>query len=255
MDLSPYQLEMQSIPDRVEEALKLGVREDISFPLAEASRILEPGHVPIEDGVIRNPDGTLTVCCRTEMPGVTADMIDWWFCWHTIETQRYQLWHPLAHKKAFVKEDRTYLAGKKEGYIGLSSYVEEFIGEEMNKLIISFKEPEVIGLDTAKFREAKVGTAICARGGLQEEPIDSGWLIHMIGETDYGVDMISRFWLGNVKLRIPLLGRLLHKKVNSRKSRLEKVPDRFGIDLLRHCSEEMNHLARFLPQLYQEYRK
>jgi hypothetical protein len=34
--------------------------------------------------------------------------------------------------------------------------------------------------------------------------------------------------------------------------RRQLVPDSLGLALLRHCSEEMNHLARFLPQLYRE---
>ena len=76
LDLSPYQLEMRPIPDWVEEAIELGVRDDLSFPFSEASHILDPGHHPLEDSIIRNPDGTIVVWCRTDMPDVTAHMID-----------------------------------------------------------------------------------------------------------------------------------------------------------------------------------
>lgn len=250
MDLSPYKLEMQPIPERVEKAIEVGVRNDPPFALDEAGRILEGGSVPIEDGVIRNPDGTLTVCCRTDMPGVTANMIDWWFCWHAPHSERYKLWHPKAHLRAFVREDRTHLAGQKAGYVGLASHVDEYIGKNLAKLTIRFVEPPMVGLDPALFPAASVGTAICARVGLRGRPIDTGWLIHLIRATPDGVEMLSRFWLGNVRLRIPILGRLLHNRLNSARARLKAVPDQLGADLLRHCAEEMNHLARFLPALY-----
>ena len=74
----------------------------------------------------------------------------------------------------------------------------------------------------------------------------------MIREMADGSEMVSRFWLGNFDVRIPLVGRLMHKRVNSVESRLREVPDQFGLDLLRHCAEEMNHLARFLPRLYED---
>jgi hypothetical protein len=250
MDLTPFKLEMQPIPERIEAAIRAGVCEDLSFPLSDAYRLLEPGNVPIEDGVIRNPDGTLTVCCRTDMPGVTAQMIDWWFCWHTVSSERYNLWHPSSHMRSFVREDRTHLAGQKAGYIGQASYVDEYIGKIFEKLIIKFVEPESMGLNSAHFPKAKVGTAICARGGLQDKPIDHGGLIHLIRETSDGVEMISRFWLGDIRFRKPLLRLLLNKKMNTPRSRRKLVPDQYGLDLLRHCAEEMNHLARFLPALY-----
>jgi hypothetical protein len=251
MDLTPYKLEMQPIPERVEVAIRAGVRQDLSFPLSDASRLLEPGNVPLEDGVIRNPDGMLVVCCRTDMPGVTAAMIDWWFCWHAPFTERYKLWHPLDHKRSFVREDRTHLAGQKVGYIGQASNADEYIGEELTKLIITFVDPVTMGFDTTGFAAAKVGTAICARAGFRDKPIDTSWLIHLIRETSDGVEMISRFWLGDARLRVPLLGRLMHKRINTARARRQSVPDQLGLDLLRHCAEEMNHLARFLPALYQ----
>lgn len=245
---------MRPIPERVEEAIKLGVRDDLSVPLREAPCILDPGHHPLEDGIIRNPDGTLVVCCRTDMPHVTAHMIDWWFCWHTPYSERYNLWHPRAHVRSFVREDRTHLAGQKAGYIGLTSHVDEYIGEHLAKLTIRFVQPLEVGLDSERFPGAKVGTAICARVGVRDKPIDSGWLIHLIRETPDGAEMISRFWLGEVQLRIPLLGRLVHRRINSVSARMREVPDQLGIDLLRHCAEEMNHLARFLPALYRAVR-
>jgi hypothetical protein len=153
--------------------------------------------------------------------------------------------------RASVREDRTHLAGQKAGYIGLASNVDEYIGKELVKLIITFVEPEAIGLNPGRFSLARVGTAICARAGFRDKPIDTGWLIHLIRETSNGVEMLSRFWLGDARLRVPLLGRLMHKRINTARARRQSVPDQLGLDLLRHCAEEMNHLARFIPALYQ----
>lgn len=255
LDLTPYKLEMQPIPERVEAAIRAGVREDLSFPLSDAGRLLEPGNVPIEDGVIRNHDGMLTVCCRTDMPGVTARMIDWWFCWHAASSERYHLWHPHSHMRAFSREDRTHLAWQKAGYIGMASHVDEYIGKKLEKLIITFVEPEAMGLNPARFSQAKVGTAICTRGGLQDKPVDIGCNIHLIRETSDGVEMISRFWLGDIHSRVPLFGRLMNKRMNTPGKRRKLAPDEFGLGLIRHCAEEMNHLARFLPALYEAVTK
>jgi hypothetical protein len=38
--------------------------------------------------------------------------------------------------------------------------------------------------------------------------------------------------------------------MNRPAARRRAIPDQVGLDLLRHCAEEMNHLARFLPALY-----
>jgi hypothetical protein len=32
------------------------------------------------------------------------------------------------------------------------------------------------------------------------------------------------------------------------------LPGRIGCDVLFHCANEMNHLATFLPQLYEEFK-
>jgi hypothetical protein len=250
MDLTPYKLKMQPIPERIEAAIRAGVREDLSFPLSDAYRLLEPGNVPIEDGVIRNPDGTLTICCRTDMPGVTAQMLDWWACWHTVSSERYNLCHPLSHIRAFVREDRTHLAGQKAGYIGLASYVDEYVGNKLEKLIITFVEPETMGLNSAHFPEAKVGTAFCAIGRPRDKPLGTGSVIHLIREIPIGVEVISRFWMGDIRFRLPILGRIMTKILITPRTRRKLVPDQYGFDLLRHCAEESNHLARFLPSLY-----
>jgi rhamnogalacturonyl hydrolase YesR len=85
-------------------------------------------------------------------------MIDWWFVCHQPRTERYQLWHPKAHIKSVVKEDRSAMAGQRAAYVGNESYVDEYIGQTLQKLIIAFREPSSMGLEPARFASSGTGT-------------------------------------------------------------------------------------------------
>jgi hypothetical protein len=252
-DLRQFQWEMQPIPERVHAAHQRGVQPHAEgFPLAHAPRLLEPEELPVEDGVIRNPDGLMVVSVRTEMPGVTARMIDWWFGWHLTSSERYRLWHPRAHLRATVKEDRSHLPGDRERYVGNVSYVDEYIGPELMRLAIEFAEPSVYGLTPELLARAQAGTAICARTVFRRTGVAVGHLIHLVRHVEGGCEMRSRFWIGDVQVRLPLLGGPLSRLANLAAVRKLALADRLGLDLLVHCAEEMNHLARFLPALYRQ---
>ena len=50
-------------------------------------------------------DGTGFVCNTTYMPGVTGEMLDWWFPWHSVGSDlRYKIWDPEDHY--FARADR-----------------------------------------------------------------------------------------------------------------------------------------------------
>ena len=72
-------------------------------------------------------------------------------------------------------------------------------------------------------------------------PIWAGHLIHLVRDTDYGCEMRSRFWLGDVD---PV------EVIGTPEQRIAMFPDRLGAGLLKHCQEEMGYLAEFLPSLY-----
>ena len=251
LDLFDFRYPMQPIPERVEQAIKAGVRSGQSFPTSEASRLLEGSGDGANDIVVRQPDGTLFVACRTEMPGVRPEMWDWWFGWHGYTSERYQLWHPKAHLRAAIRDDRRHVPTDRDRWIGNVSYVDEYIGPILQRLAIAFQPPPSFGLDQGAVDA--VGTAICARTILRRERIELGRLIHVVRATPSGSEMLSRFWLGQVVSPIPGLRRPLDAVLNSRVVRARLVRDDAGLDLLRHCSEEMNHLARILPDLYARF--
>jgi hypothetical protein len=249
-DLERFRRPMEPIPERVERAIAAGVQAGPDVPFAGAGHVLVQGGGVLEDAVVRNSDGILVVACRTEMPGVTPEMWDWWFGWHLPSSERYRLWHPKAHVKATVREDRAHVRDDRARYVGNVSFVDEYIGPDLVKLSIAFREPSAFGFDAAQL--AKVGTAICARVGLRGTPLDTGRLIHLVRRTEGGSEMISRFWLADVAFAVPALGALISPLFNRRAARLSSMPDAAGLHLLRHCAEEMHHLASFLPELYRE---
>src|SRR5262245_48294581 len=81
------------------------------FPALDGIRAMWlDGGEPYPDGVRRAADGKALITCTTELPEVTPAMVDWWFGWHLPYSERYKLWHPLAHLRAKVREDRSHLS-------------------------------------------------------------------------------------------------------------------------------------------------
>jgi hypothetical protein len=251
-DFSAFQTPLQPIPQRVEAAIALGVQSGKDFPFASAAKLLSEGGDGLVDAVVRNHDGVLVVACLTEMPGVTPQMWDWWFGWHGLSSERYRLWHPKEHLRSAMAENREHIRDARERYIGNTSYIEEYVGPgEPHKLSVAFRMPSELGLDESKV--AAQGTAICARGGFPDKFVETAYLIHFVRRTPAGCEMLSRFWLGHINSKIPVIGRFISRRMNTRATRIELIPDQFGLNLLRHCSEEMGHLAAILPGLYAKF--
>ena len=251
-DFSTFQTPMRAIPQRVEEAIARGVQTGADFPFSGAAKLLTPEGDGLIDSVNRNADGVLVVACRTQMPAVTPAMWDWWFGWHGMSAERYRLWHPREHVGTKLSEIRGRSRDPKARYIGVTSYIEEYIGDrELQKLSVAFRRPGEFGLDESAL--ARQGTAICARGGFPDKFVETAYLVHFVRATSGGSEMLSRFWLGYVNSKIPLVGGLISAALNKRDARIKNIPDRFGLKLLRHCSEEMGHLASVLPALYAKY--
>ncbi len=248
-----FRWEMEDLPPHVEAAVQQGEADAAdALPLADAHRLLEPGPLALETGHARFDDGTVFVAVSTEFPGATPEMIDWWFAWHGEETERYKLWHPQAHLFTQWRYARgaTPGLGDRERYVGNTSWVDEYIGPALNRLAIRFRPPGELGLDESRFDDAGVGTAVCARVGFSDRPVDAGHLIHLMRRTENGCEMRSRFWIGDPHVRFLPEGNPVDRMLSTRAARGAMLPRRMGHHLLVHCAEEMNHLASFLPELY-----
>ena len=217
-------------------------------PPEHARDLLRPGYTEAETGYTVEPDGSLRVAVLTAMPRVSPEMWDWWFGWHGSRDNRYKLWHPKMHRSAQWQDGRDDLAA----YVGRTSMIEEYIGQSMERANIRFVSPAELGFDQQKLKDKRQVVVICARIGYTHLPLDFGWLVHQVRATEGGAEMRSRFWMGGPHIHLRMMGipaRWLSKLLQ----KVKRLPAQQAKDLLHHCSEEMNHLAAFLPELHSEF--
>lgn len=255
--------QLAPLPEHAKEALLHGpVAAPLLPALKDAVRLLDAGHGELENGFGIQHDSSLHVAIRTEMPHVTPTLIDWWFGWHSEEPQRYKLWHPRAHVHAqwgdangADAQAAQRLAGKwgRERYVGRTSYVDEYVGSEMSHIAISFLPPAELGFSAQALADSEQATLICARIGFADYPLDAGYLIHHVRRVAGGSEMRSRFWLGGPYASVRV-NRVMDPVISRVVRRLASPTREVGHDLLVHCSQEMSHLASFLPKLYAQLR-
>lgn len=231
--------DMAPLPEHVVRALQHGPQADqVLLEFDHAATLLDEVYHHTENGYGWLRAGGFQVSVRTDMPGVTPRMWDWWFGWHGTQTRRYKLWHPRAHAAA-----RWADRGGDGHYVGRTSLVEEYLGSVYTKAAIRFVPPAELGLAPT---DPDHEIVVCARLGSSEIPVDIGWLVHHVRATPIGAEMRSRFWMGGALIGVrgaPAAAGGLVRLIATR-----RLPD--PRDLMVHCAQEMNHLAGFLPQLH-----
>ena len=221
--------------------------EPLLPPMAEAINAIVDAEG--QNGFTVTSDGAIHVNVVTEMPGVTPAMIDWWFGWHSDSPERYKLWHPRAHVHAQWASPPPEGTSGRARYVGYTSQVDEYLGSALFRGAIAFRRPEELGLHDADVAAGETATAVCARVGLVDVPVDMGYLAHHVAAVGGGSVMRSRFWVGgpNIAARAaPLRAVLLVAR------RIIGLTELDARALLVHCSQEMRHLASFLPALYEQ---
>lgn len=217
-------------------------------PALAVQRGLEATAVPT--GFTLTADGAMHINVRTPMPGVTPAMIDWWFGWHSDAPERYQLWHPLAHVHASWLEPPAEATSGRSRYVGRTSIVEEYLGAKLGRFSIAFRPPAELGLHDDRLDNPARATAVCARIGPADLPVDVGWLAHLVVADGDGSVMHSRFWIGApyAAVRPGASGALDAALKLGRKLAKPTLDDARA--LLVHCAQEMPHLAGFLSALH-----
>ncbi len=238
---------MKPLPEHVKEALEKGPMDSGRMtPLQDADDLLQPGYLPVETGYTRMDDGQIAVACLTKMPGVKGKMITWWFEWFST-SEHYRWWHPHAHKWS---DNSPRISTSPYGrFVDSTHFVHEQIGPELLKLRINFVDPSTY-FDVSKFTEENISAILCGRTGFLDKPLDMTNMFHMVRDTEDGCEMRSRFYVGDIRVRIPLIGPLLDRVVNAGAMRCIIIKDSVGRSLLSHCAEEYQHMAGFLPDLY-----
>ena len=244
--------ELAPMPSHVRAALDRGPVPGPLLPPFEAAPENLFGSAPVlENGFTIASDGAMRVSARTDLPGVTPAMIDWWFGWHSDSPERYKLWHPQTHVHAAWLSPPPAGARGRARYVGFTSLIDEYIGDDLIRGSIAFVPPRSFGFSDPVLADPERATVVCARVGLGDLPIDIGWLAHYVRRTATGSEMRSRFWIGGpyVAGRRSAIG-----AVAARIARLVMRPTQSDARaLFVHCAEEMQHLAGFLPGLHAEF--
>ena len=247
MDITKYQLPLGVLPKHCLDVIDKEV-EVVDFPnFNETQKILNR---PFNDGIYKNNENSFLLKCTTQMEKVTPKMIDWWFAWHLPFSERYKLWHPKDHISAKISKDRSTSNNDKENYIGIDSLVEEYIGKKIFKLKISFIEPRNFGITSVDDH----ATAVCALVTDRTTGIQIARLIHYVRKVEFGSIMTSLFWMGShVSHPNPIKNSFIRNLLKVRFIKHLLLNEYSARSLLIHCYEEMNHLQKFLPCIYEEF--
>ncbi|MFV8753157.1 DAPG hydrolase family protein [Nannocystaceae bacterium ST9] len=241
---------MAGLSSEVRHALARGPVAEPLVPGLERALVELASDSPssFEDGFTLTQAGAMHLAIRTPMPRVSPAMIDWWFGWHGDRAERYKLWHPHAHVHAQWLVTPPAGTRGRARYLGHTSIVDEYVGSGLGRYSVRFVAPAELGLHDPRIDSGEA-TAICARVGLAELPIDAGWLVHHVRSTGEGSEMRSRFWIGGPwagSRERSVVGRLVLPAAR----RLARASESDARALLVHCAEEMAHLASFLPELW-----
>ena len=228
-----------------------------ALPIENLNEMLAPGYFEAETGWCVLPNGAGYIANHLFMPGVTVDMINWWFAWHSLEDLRYKLWWPKGHYAVQLSDkDRAKVLDPErsmaERFQGLTHYVIEDVGgASAEKIAISFMKPEDIGFDMSRFNSPNVGTVAAANGSsLMINPPPGApkvktpaFMMHFIREVSGGVELRTRFWMGyHILNKKPFL--LLPEGV--------QLPEAVPRALALHNVYEYANLAAILPEIYYE---
>jgi hypothetical protein len=155
--------------------------------IEEANKLLEPGYLPLETGYMQLSNGQWLVAVLTRMPGVTGKMLDWWMASYLDSTEKYKLWD--SNHLRFEWDDK-----KKPGqFIGATHICEEMQGDFHLAVRIKFEDPAMY-LDTSRFAEAKIQTAVaCTVYSMDWQSVYSR-IIWVARTTEDGVEQRFRAW-------------------------------------------------------------
>lgn len=244
--------EMQPLQSQVSTAAVHGnYSSGLGLELEDASRLLRPGYLDLENGVTKLASGKHLIACLTKMPDMTGEMFEWWMGWHYMEPQRYKLWHPQAHLDNGTVEmagDDPTLSNREK--YQTSHNVHEYMGNDAAKVTITFSPATEYFRDVEDPYSETVTALVCGRIELRKPKLTIGHVIHQIRQVEGGAEMRSRFWMGKPQFTSYGKKDLRNRFVGSQVVSDLATPTNFARDVLVHCGMEMNHLSRFLPALY-----
>lgn len=237
------------IEARVSAALDSGpIHPDDALRIAEISALLDPGYLHAETGYCTLEDGRGYVAVLTKMPGVTAEMLDWWFDWHPRDPLRYRIWFPQAHFD--IGFEPASKAGAKPFYDTIHHPVED-VGLGRDRIRIEFLDPVEFGFPEDALD--RCATIICGHAGDDKRRVRHTRMCHFARETPDGIELRSRFWIGERIEFYSAMGRPINPLLNTDLVRSIAVPAGAPEALARHCAQEYANLAGLLPELAAQF--
>ena len=204
--------------------------------------VLSEPTLQTEVGYTKMDDGTYLVSMVCPMPGITVDMIEWWFWWHCQDSLRYQVWYPGDHIsiKYHKKDSDFFEQPSMPDFIPNTQCPVERIGGMKMPLRIDFITPEKFGFSRQLMIENNIPKIVCGHVGAFNNLVQHTEMAHIFKQTEDGLFMISRFWLGKT-IKNPLLRKLI-------------ITEDLARGMAEHCCIEYRNLREILPVLYAEYR-
>lgn len=226
------------IPEDIRKKLKYSSITLTSFD--DKNSILKDASLQQEVGYRRFPDGSYLVSMTCPMPGITPEMIVWWFWWHPQTDERYQVWFPGEHYSiSFDKQNKDYFSQSEvPTFQPNTHYPTERIGGARLPLRIDFVSPENFGFSTQLMNQNQIPMIVCGHVSALRGLVPHTEMAHIFKKTDNGLLLISRFWLGKT-LKNPLLRKLILTEDTAR-------------GMAEHCCVEYRNLTEILPVLYKE---
>jgi len=223
----------------------------------DLDRLLDPEPLAAETGWCTLDDGCGYVAVRTEMPGLDAEMVDWWFDWHPHDALRYRVWCPRDHEGTGF-EAGSEMARRPPGakpFWGTTHFPVEDIGVGMRRIRIAFHRPSLLGFSSDVLDDPRVGTVVAGYSGDPKLHVQHTLMVHVFLAAPDGLVLRSHFWLGAV-MRPDLpepLADLGARLLNRRAVRQRAIPGNAPAGLADHCGREYAHLASILPELHERF--
>jgi len=252
--LEPYLSRPLTPPDpAVLAAIERGPMDPAqAVALPAIDRLLDPAALPVETGWCFRTDRVGYVAVRTAMPGVSAEMVEWWFDWHPRDSDRYRAWHPLAHLGNSIEPPAR--PGAKPHWGAVHHPVED-VGTGMEHVRIAFLPPTEIGFSSDALDDPAVATIVCGYVGDDRRRLRHSAMAHVFLAAGDGVVLRSHFWLGAaVRPYLPApLAAPIAAAVNNRLVRRLSLPADLPHALAVHCAEEYANLGALLPELQRRF--
>lgn len=221
----------------------------------QMNALLDPGDLQVEIGWCNLPNGAGFIANRNLYKNVTAEMIDWWFAWHPLESLRYRIWYPPQHVAIGLDpESRKRILDPeipvREKNWGVTHQVIEDCNCGMESIDITFLSPEDFGFDMKRWKEPYVTTFVGGFGWSKpavktNPPIKAPSLMcHIFRKYPGGLEHRTRFWMGyclsdgRPELYLP-------PGIS--------VPTMAVRGLAQHNVHEFSNLAVLLPGIYKEF--